>query len=106
MIKNFTLYEGMPVEESVWDVLEISPNSEDIFQDEAIKDQSGIWVHWSNYSDLRRMSYPPIGDQMDSIYKGFVKLKLDGTDFYTDTDDWISNIDEIKNRYPKKEMNI
>jgi hypothetical protein len=52
------------------------------------------------------MSYPPIGDQIDSIYKGFVKLKLDGTDFYTDTDDWISNIDEIKNRYPKKEMNI
>ena len=55
----------------------------------------------NEYKRKRLLEYPDIGDQLDSIYKIFKKMKESGIDMGVDGDNWINKISNIKTSNPK-----
>lgn len=53
------------------------------------------------YKDKRRSAYPPLGDQLDAIYKTFKCLHQNEIDIGTPGLDWLNAIDSIKSEFPK-----
>lgn len=53
------------------------------------------------YKDKRRDAYPPIGDQLDAILKGFESLKAGGETLPAELDSIISDWNAVKTSYPK-----
>ena len=49
----------------------------------------------SNYAQQRRNAYPPIGDQLDMLYKDIVAGKVDTTGT------WATHIKSVKDANPK-----
>lgn len=47
----------------------------------------------------RRKAYPPIGDQLDYLYKALKEFKAQNT--WDGIDEWIGKIDAVKAKYPK-----
>jgi len=57
------------------------------------EEEANIRLEWASfkgptYADLRAKAYPPIGDQLDTI-------------FHSGIDAWRAEIQAIKNKYPK-----
>lgn len=50
----------------------------------------------------RRNEYPPIGDQLDALVKGFDALSKLGVELPPETQAWIDQCLEIKSKYPKE----
>jgi hypothetical protein len=53
------------------------------------------------YSQYRVQEYPPIGDQIDAIMKGFNSLADQGYTLPQETLDWVSQCLSVKTAYPK-----
>jgi hypothetical protein len=94
--------QGMDICEDHWEALGIIPLPEEIYEDEAIQDPMGNWVIWHAYNDYRRQSMPPIGDQLDAIYKQMELLASSNIEIHPDTQSWMDKIKLIKERFPKK----
>lgn len=56
-----------------------------------------------NYQEKRANSYPPVGEQLDAILKGFNQMRMQGQDLPEDLDKVISEWLQVKKRYPKGE---
>lgn len=48
----------------------------------------------------RIQSYPPIGNQLDAIYKGFQALRQQGIVFPEETIAWLDRIAAVKDKNP------
>lgn len=70
---------------------------------DAIVGPDGRLHHWANYADFRRSLYPPIGDQIDALYKCLSYIAAHGVDIGPDGMDWLKKIKVIKEMYPKSE---
>lgn len=57
--------------------------------------------HNVDLSKKRVNIYPPIGDQLDLIYKGFVEEMESGKTLSPSHLQWVKMIKEIKDKYPK-----
>jgi len=55
------------------------------------------------YRDARRDAYPPIGDQLDSIWKELNYRRLRGEDLVQDADDMLGAVLAVKSAHPKPE---
>ena len=55
------------------------------------------------YKDDRRAEYPPIGDQLDAIWKALERINADGVLLPTETLDVLDKIVVVKNKYPEPE---
>jgi len=55
-----------------------------------------------DYRELRRRAYPPIGDQLDAIWKalGYLQMKKK-LNLVAEADDILGAILNVKKRYPK-----
>ncbi len=53
------------------------------------------------YKDKREKAYPKLGDQLDSVYKGFSAMKAAGVTIGAEADAWLSALTAIKEQYPK-----
>lgn len=53
------------------------------------------------YNIRRVFEYPPIGDQLDAIWKALEQLQTDGADLPPDTKSTLDIIADIKLRHPK-----
>lgn len=50
---------------------------------------------------VRRVhSYPPVGEQLDAIYKGFKALADNGFEFPAETKAWLERIAAVKEQNP------
>lgn len=58
-------------------------------------------THKPNYRLMRQKAYPPIGDQLDAVYK--LAKALQGTvEFPPDVLKWIADIDQVKDKLKKE----
>lgn len=57
--------------------------------------------HKEPHGPLRQKEYPPIGDQLDAIYKMAEFLNREGIPLPPETADWISKCKAVKEKYPK-----
>lgn len=56
--------------------------------------------HKGDYREKRRQAYPPIGDQLDAIYK--LALSLEGVaPLSKEVREWMGKLTEVKNKYKK-----
>lgn len=55
------------------------------------------------YAEKRVLEYPPIGDQLDAILKGFNQLRLDGASLPADLDSIVNQWLAVKAKHPKPE---
>lgn len=55
----------------------------------------------TQYRRDRAREYPPVGDQLDAIWKALNQLRMQGTDLPADTDHVLGEILAVKKRYPK-----
>lgn len=63
---------------------------------------SGQWLPLVRpYDEARRLSYPPVGDQLDAIWKVINQLRLNGTPLPQDGDNMLNAILQVKNDIPK-----
>ena len=53
------------------------------------------------YTELRREAYPPIGDQLDAIWKELNYRRMKGNALIQEADDLLNDILNIKKKYPK-----
>jgi len=51
-------------------------------------------------AQVRREQYPPMGTQLDAIYKGFKALKAQGIPLPDETNRWIETLDRVKEQNP------
>ncbi|HWO99210.1 MAG TPA: hypothetical protein VNL74_01080 [Methylococcus sp.] len=60
--------------------------------------------HQIDYRSARRKEYErfPLGDQLDAIWKGFAALRDVGIILPQETLDWLSGIEAVKKKIPKK----
>lgn len=56
-----------------------------------------------SYSELRVAEYPPIGDQLDAILKGFVVMRDSGVLLHPETNALIDYWQSVKQKFPKSE---
>jgi len=68
---------------------------------DAIVGPDGRLHHWANYADFRRSLYPPIGDQLDAVFKMIAYMADQGIDVGPDGKAWLEKIRKIKEMYPK-----
>lgn len=54
-----------------------------------------------SYEQLRAKEYPPIGDQLDAIWKELNYRRLNGETLVQDADDMLGKILAVKQKYPK-----
>lgn len=52
------------------------------------------------YKDQRRRAYPPVGDQLDKIFKGISALAADHP-LKVALSSWLSALQAVKDAYPK-----
>lgn len=64
---------------------------------------SALEIGPDSYKRLRAAEYPPIGDQLDAILKGFNQLRLQGTDLPADLDGIVNDWLAVKKKHPKPE---
>ena len=55
------------------------------------------------YDELRRREYPAMGEQLDTIWKQFNQMRLDGIPMIQQADDMLGQILAVKNKHPKPE---
>jgi len=55
------------------------------------------------WEEARRTSYPPLGDQLDSILKWANSMRLAGTDLPADLDSTVAEWLAVKKKHPKPE---
>ena len=58
--------------------------------------------HKEDYRKLRARSYPPIGDQLDAIYKMASALRDQQVQLPTETLDWLLSLEQVKKKYKKQ----
>jgi len=56
-----------------------------------------------SYQRDRAREYPPIGDQLDAIWKCLNQLRMHGADLPADADHVLGEILAVKRAYPKQE---
>lgn len=61
-----------------------------------------IIEHHESHIQLRVQEYPKIGDQLDAIYKALKALRNQGFLLPKETCEWINQLDQIKDKYPKE----
>lgn len=71
------------------------PEGAEIVEIDVTQDADGGWVPASDYRRLRKAEYPPIGDQLDAIWK-----TLNPTAGSPGAD-MLAIVDAIKTKYPK-----
>ena len=54
-----------------------------------------------NYEDQRRAEYPPLGDQLDAIWKQLNQNRLSGKALIQEADDLLNAVLAVKAKYPK-----
>ena len=55
-----------------------------------------------SYKELRKRDYPPMGDQLDAIWKALNQMRMDNAiNLPQDADDTLGKILSIKKKYPK-----
>ena len=54
-----------------------------------------------DHTVARAAAYPPIGDQLDLLFKGFSLAKADGVELPPYIADWVDQIQAVKDKYPK-----
>lgn len=52
-----------------------------------------------DYIEKRKLAYPPVGDQLDLIYKGFVEMSKT-QELPAPIIEWVDAITEVKTTYP------
>lgn len=57
--------------------------------------------HHEDYRPLRATAYPPIGDQLDAIYKLAQALAVQGFVIPAEVQAWIDKCKKVKATYPK-----
>ena len=57
--------------------------------------------HHEDYRKRRQADYPVTGDQLDAVYKMAVALQQLGIELPADTVAWMTEIEAVKNKYPK-----
>lgn len=56
--------------------------------------------HKSDYREKRKEAYPPIGDQLDAVYK--LALALENTiELPIEVKQWINELTSVKTKYKK-----
>lgn len=53
------------------------------------------------YRDPRSRAYPPVGDQLDSLFKIIKLLKGQGVNIGVDGQKWLDQLQSVKDKYPK-----
>jgi hypothetical protein len=66
-----------------------------------VSDRPKVLRHETHFADHRRAGYPPIGDQLDALAKGFRALADQGIPLPPETTAWIEQIEAVKARYRK-----
>ena len=51
---------------------------------------------------LRMKSYPPIGDQLDALYKGFKEMQGQGQTLPESITQWLGDITQVKETFKKE----
>lgn len=54
-----------------------------------------------NYTYNRMIQYPPIGEQLDAVFKMAKALQEQGITLPDATSAWITNLQAVKDKYPK-----
>ena len=57
--------------------------------------------HTRSYTAARRAEYPPVGDQLDAVFKLATFLAETGTLLPAEVHTWVQQIQAVKDRYPK-----
>lgn len=57
--------------------------------------------HKEDYRQRRKSEYPPVGDQLDAVYKMAIALQEVGIELPADVAAWVNQIQSIKSKYPK-----
>lgn len=101
--KNVKCYyrNGMPVWCGNWPQDLPIPNDAVETTCDAIVGPDGRLYHCAYYADFRRSGYPPLGDQIDALYKTLSYLASNGIDIGPDGKKWIEEIQAVKEAYPK-----
>jgi hypothetical protein len=50
----------------------------------------------------KRNAYPPVGDQLDAIFKMAVALQKQGVELPTETKDWLTSCQAVKDAHKKE----
>ena len=53
------------------------------------------------YAEKRAAEYPPVGDQLDAIWKELNFRRLNGDNLVSDADEIINKVLSVKEKYPK-----
>lgn len=53
------------------------------------------------YEELRAVAYPPVGDQLDALWKQYNTDRLGGKELIQDMDDMLGSILAVKAAHPK-----
>ena len=106
--RNFVVYDKSTKEEKKWNQLGklsafvtlIAPKQHDTHWDEEKEEWTGHedyvkkqLEHEEGYGFKRRKSYPPLFEQLDTLY----------WDMKNGTDNWIKSRDKIKEQFPKED---
>lgn len=57
--------------------------------------------HRTGYSEHRRTAYPPSGDALDAIAKGFRSLIDQGFTLHPDAVAWVERCEAVKTKFKK-----
>lgn len=60
-----------------------------------------IVKHQSDYVARRRGKYPPVGDQLDMLFKGYKQLIESGAQLPPAHLEWVEVITSVKTNFPK-----
>ncbi len=71
--------------------------------DLAFLEQRENYLKKEKYKDDRKIEYPPIGDQLDAIWKQINQWRLSNEDMIQEVDDMMNKILAVKQKYPKPE---
>lgn len=69
----------------------------------AFADKKKKYIEEEKYRDDRTSEYPPIGDQLDALWKQINQWRLNGDPLIQDTDAILNKILAVKEKYPKPE---
>jgi len=56
--------------------------------------------HHEPYRELRRAAYPPLGDQLDAVYKLAKHLQEKGESLPAEVCDWVEQCRLVKEKFP------
>ena len=59
-----------------------------------------IIVHTREYKEARQEAYPPVGDQLDALFRHFA---ADPDNVPPELQAWVDACQAVKDRYPKPE---